>query len=88
MNKQTRFFQTIGLTLAMAHQSPAAQVNAAAASAAGTKYLRDEKNPTPVWTEISTARDLFTQYEPPTTKRLTASLHDVALHRYIMQRTR
>lgn len=84
MNKQTRFFQTIGLALLAASVTTPTRT---LASANGAKYLREEKNPAPVWAEIPTARDAFTQYEPPT-KRLTASLHDIALHRYVTQRTR
>ena len=84
MNKSTKFFSTVGLAIGMAGQGPTAAITAETASAAGVKYLRGNGE-SPEWAEIPTARDLFAQYEP-TTRRLTASLHDVALHRYVTQR--
>lgn len=79
MNKTTEMFARIGKAIMNGQ-------NARDVSAAGVKYLHGN-GPSPDWDQIPNERDAFSQYEPPT-RTLTASLHDIALHRYVTQRVR
>lgn len=55
--------------------------------AAACKHLRHEGNPNVEWPLLSEMdRNLFVQWEP-TPPTLTATLHDLALYRFVTQRT-
>lgn len=80
MDKITKHFRTIGQAILKGGAT------AKDASHMGVKHLRSE-SPAPEWAAIPVERDAFVQYEP-STRTLRASLHDIALYRYVTQRSR